>query len=201
MNVLLEKFPRYAKINGKKYEICTDFRNCLKIILACQDDELTDEEKLWVILKRLYQKEMPNDIEKAFNLGIQFLDGGKEQRNDSKSTAAVSSSSFSFSQDAAFIYSAVLQTHGVDLESCGNLHWWKFLMMLQELDKDCAFYHIIGIRERKKQGKMTKEDKAWYAKNKELVDIKKPLTSLEEMKRKEFLERIKQGGGGENAGL
>ena len=45
MNVLLNKFPTKIRIDDEIYSVKSDFRNCLKIIMAYEDDTLTLEEK------------------------------------------------------------------------------------------------------------------------------------------------------------
>ena len=50
---MLGQLPTTLEISGKKYEIRTDFRNVLSIISAFNDDELQDNEKIYICLKRL----------------------------------------------------------------------------------------------------------------------------------------------------
>ncbi len=42
---MLGQLPTTLQINGKKYEIRTDYRNVLRIFEAFADKELTDKEK------------------------------------------------------------------------------------------------------------------------------------------------------------
>ena len=51
MNVLTDKFPTKINVNNKVLRINSDFRNCIKIIEAFEDDDLFDEEK-YLILHR-----------------------------------------------------------------------------------------------------------------------------------------------------
>ena len=43
---MLGQLPTTLQINGKKYEIRTDYRNVLRIFEAFADKELTDKEKM-----------------------------------------------------------------------------------------------------------------------------------------------------------
>lgn len=72
MNILVDQFPSKVKIDGKDYGLNTDFRIGLKIMFAMQDDGLTMQEKMIVMLQLLY-KEIPNDLEKAVEYAIAFL--------------------------------------------------------------------------------------------------------------------------------
>lgn len=154
-NPLLISFPRYAKIDGVKYELNTDFRTCLKIIEAFEDRKLMPFEQQAIMVHLLY-KETPHDYEKAIEAGIKFLDCGKENQKESSGRV------YSFKKDAEFIYSAFLYTYGVDLQE-SSMHWWKFCSMFAELDDNTFFERIVGIRQRRNEGKMTKEDRQiWF---------------------------------------
>ena len=64
MNPLINKLPTKIKVGDEVIEINADFRNCLKIIIAYEDNDLTIQEKHLIMLKLLY-KTMPKDIEKG----------------------------------------------------------------------------------------------------------------------------------------
>ena len=53
MNALVNKFPTKLKIDEIEYEINTNFRICLDIILAFEDEELTGYEKIAIMLDLL----------------------------------------------------------------------------------------------------------------------------------------------------
>jgi hypothetical protein len=77
MNVLLERLPTTVEISGKLYEINSDFRNCLSIILAFEDPDLTEYEKRLIMLELLYNQ-MPDDIVEACRVAVKFLNCGEE---------------------------------------------------------------------------------------------------------------------------
>ena len=62
MNILTEELPKTIEIHGKKYPVNSDFRNCLRIMLAFEDNELTQHEKQVVLLDNLYVLR-PDDIQ------------------------------------------------------------------------------------------------------------------------------------------
>lgn len=183
MNALLNKFPTKIRIDDTDYEINTDYRNCLKIILAFEDDELTIEEQYFIMLNLLY-KEMPENIELAIEKAILFLNCGEEYEvSESKRT-------YSFNKDSKYIYSAMNQTHNIDLESIEYLHWWKFVFLFMDVDKDCTFSYITSLRYKKNNGKLDNYDKKIWVEMREIVDLD---YSCEDEEESEFMKLLNGG--------
>ena len=86
---------------------------------------------------------------------------------------------YSFTQDARYIFSGILQTHGIDITT-QEMHWWKFIVLFMDLDKDCFFNQLLSIRSRLKKGKLTKEERQWYNENKKIVDLSEHYSEEEE---------------------
>lgn len=167
MNSLLNRFPTKIRIDNIDYEINTDYRNCLKIILAYEDKELTLEEQHYILLQRLYKK-IPKSIEKAIEKGILFLNCGEVEKKDiTDYTERV----YSFEKDSKYIYSAMNQTHNIDLESIEHLHWWKFVFLFMDLDKDCTFNYLVSLRNKKNKGKLDKEERKIWISMRRIIDL------------------------------
>lgn len=191
MSYLFDRFPEAVRIGGEVYPLNTDFRVGVRIMTAFEDPALTDFEKQVVMCGLLYQK-MPPDFDLACAAAVKFLDCGEasEKREDVPQKPRV----YSFTKDAKYIYSAVLQTHGVDLQAVEGLHWWKFCAMFYDLREDCAFQSMVSLRRRHSKGKLTKEEKqVWYEMHSVLsLEEKEPDPEREEAI-KEF-ERLMKGG-------
>jgi hypothetical protein len=153
MNILVDELPTRVKVGDKVYKIVTDFRTCLKIILAFEDPEIAMYEKNIIMLELMYPV-IPTNIEEALKQGIKFLNGGKEVISTTEPGLRV----YSFSKDANFIFAAFRQTHGIDLEKM-NMHWWKFLALFMDLGSETAFCSMVNIRKRIKTGEATKEER------------------------------------------
>lgn len=165
MNALLNKFPTKIKIDDVDYEINSDYRNCLRIILAFEDEDLTIEEQYYIMLNLLYKK-IPTNMELAIQKAILFLNCGEKQ-----SGLETGKRTYSFNKDARYIYSAVSQTHDIDLENIEYLHWWKFVFLFMDVDKDCTFSYITSLRYKKNNGKLDKYDKKVWIEMREVVDL------------------------------
>lgn len=189
MNVLLDTFPTKIEVNNKIYGINSDFRNCLKIILAFEDPELTLTEKFYIMCNLLYDDEIPEeDQEEACKQAVKFLDCG-EERKDDNSIEESGVRLYSFRKDAKYIYNAIKVTHKIDLETIQYMHWWKFVYMFLDLDKDCFFNQIIYLRRQKSKGKLTKEEKQIWVEMRQILD----LNYEEEQEESEFEILLKAG--------
>lgn len=193
MNILLEKFPTKTIIDGKEYEFNTDFRNCLKIILAFEDEELLMEDKIWITLRNLYGENIPENIQVAFEKAILFLDCG-EFSNSSNKDIGNGTRMYSFEKDAKYIYSAIKQTHGIDLDTVGYMHWWKFVYLFLDLNKECFFCQMLDLRRKKKKGKLSKEERILYRNLYDILEIKtsKKYTEEEQKEIDEFMSLLGQ---------
>lgn len=152
MNILTDRLPTSLTINGQDYKIKSDFRTALKIILAFEDAELAGVEKSILFYDLLYI-DKPEDVMEALQQGTWFLNGGKDEENESDGPRV-----FSWDRDSNLIYAAFQQTHGIDLSEA-DLHWWKFLALFMDLGSETAFCSLVGLRRRVKTGKATKEEK------------------------------------------
>lgn len=181
--------PTRVAIDGREYEINTDFRTCLKVILAFEDPELTEYEKQWVMLNNLYP-EIPEDIKEAVELAGRFLNGGKYEEEKEEVPLRL----YSFSKDANYIFAAFKQTHGVDLTT-EQLHWWKFLALFMDLGSDTTFCNLINLRKKVKTGTATKEEKQAARELGDIFEIPEPdlRTPEEKQKEAEFMKLVKSG--------
>ncbi len=187
MNKIYSKFPTKIKIDNDIYDINSDFRNCLKIIMAYEDEDLTESEKNYILLKRLYLQ-MPTNKEKAIERGIYFLDCAKEYKS---STNELTKRVYSFNKDYSYIYSAMKQTHDVDLENIDYLHWWKFVFLFMDVNKDCTFSYLVSLRDKKNKGKLDKEEKKAWGQLREIVDL--DYVREEEEEKNDFLRKYEEG--------
>jgi len=189
MNILTDELPTAVEIDGKEYEINTDFRSCLRTILAFEDDTLTAREKESIMLNNLFSK-VPENIFVACEKAIRFLDGGEVPEGESLDVPRL----YSFSKDAQYIFAAFRQTHGIDLEAV-EIHWWKFLALFMDLGSETAFSSLVGLRRRVKTGKATKEERQIAREMGEAFDIPDFDTrTFEEREQEElFLALVNQG--------
>jgi hypothetical protein len=185
MNILVENLPTAIEIDGCEYEINSDFRSCLRIILAFEDPELAMIEKQIILLDNLY-KERPENLKEAFEKGIRFLNGGKESQEEENTRL------YSFEKDSNFIMAAFQQTHGIDLETA-EMHWWKFMALFMDMGSETTFSSIVGLRKRLKSGTATKEERALAREINDILELPEldNRTLDERESDEEFIRQIK----------
>lgn len=187
MNILVSEFPSFAEIEGKEYELKTDFRFSLLTILAFEDAELTTYEKVSIMLQNLFV-EIPEDVESALVKCQWFLNGGvlSNEENDNQRV-------YSFDKDQSLIFAAFQGTHGIDL-SKEKMHWWRFLNLFMDLGAETSFCQLVSLRKRNNEGKLTKEEKDFVRSHRDLFLLPdNEIMTLEEREKvREIEERYRK---------
>lgn len=194
MNILVDDLPEAIEIDGAEYPISFDFRTGLQCILDMESNDLADDEKAFLLLRRIYGNNIPEDVNEAVRLAVKFLDGGKEP--EELATASTNTGRvYSFEKDAALIYAAFQQTHGIDLQKA-NLHWWQFLALFHDLGADTAFCNIVNLRRRISNGDATKEEREYATKLGDAfyVDNPEDILSMEENENLALFELLSKEG-------
>lgn len=187
MTILTEQLPELVEIDGLEVPINIDFRAALRVIMAYEDPDLTVFERQAIMLENLYP-ERPGNLGEALRLGMAFLNGGMTGEGANGPRV------YSFEKDAALIFAAFRQTHGIDLETA-ELHWWKFLALFMDLGADTTFCNLVTLRRRVKTGKASKEERAIASELGEAFDIPEPDTRTidEKIREAEFLRLVAEG--------
>jgi hypothetical protein len=167
--VSIYDLPTSLLIDGVDCPIRSDFRAILDCNSALQDDELTDQEKAYVLLRILYVgRELPS-AELALEQALWFIDGGTVSTEKQKKQ---SRKMFDWKQDFPLIISAINRIAGCEIRSLSYLHWWTFLSYWQEMG-ECLFTRVIDIRQKiAKRKKLEPYEKEFYNANRELIDLK-----------------------------
>lgn len=190
MNILRDRLPVSLEVAGRVYPINSDYRVGLTIMQAMEDTELCDAEKQLVTLRLLYPT-IPDDVPAAYEMALRFLNCGEAPNEVGE--AEEPERLYSFAKDAKYIYTAILQTHGIDLERTEYLHWWKFQYLFLDIREDCFFSRILYYRSQRAKGKLTKEELAYCETIRDILDL--PTEEDEELKRKADLFMAALGGG------
>jgi len=158
--------------------------------MAFEDNELSNYEKQVILLGNMYPV-IPENTEKAVEMAVKFLDGGKGNEEHGEGT---SERFFSFQKDANYIFSAFKQTHGIDLEKENDLHWFKFMALFMDLGGDTFFCTLAGLRKRIKSGKGTEEDYKMARELGEIFELDEADTRTpEEIEMDEIFDRALEG--------
>ena len=167
MNPLIERFPLSVKVGGTKCRINWDFRtvlSCNQNLKPYQCKKEIPQKVLLKILRRVYP-EVRIFTEEHIEKWFWFLACGREEPSKKfpKKVAGINSNQpFDFDVDAELIYAGFLQQFQIDLQK-ENMHWWKFMILLENLGAETKLSKIMEYRTRDltKKG-LTKEERAFY---------------------------------------
>lgn len=168
------ELPKSVEIDGIEYAIRSDYRAILDILSVFNNSELQmgvfgDERALCALMIFYPDFEQIKNQEKAFDELVRFID--RDEKNVGKST---NTKLYDFEKDESMIAPAVGQVLGCRIRELDYLHWWDFLDAFCQIG-DGLFAQVVNIRSKRAKGKMTKDDRAFYAQNKEIIDRVKPV--------------------------
>lgn len=165
--------PKSLEVDGKEYEINSDFRTVLVIFQAYNAPELTDFEKMEVCLQCIY-KERPKNVEAALEKAMWFLDGGDMPKSKQAPVKIMD-----WEYDQSMYFPAVNKAAGYETREAEYLHWWSFLGLFNEIPEG-LYSQVMNIRSKIAKGKpLEKYEVEFYNDHKELINIKEKLTEQE----------------------
>ena len=167
------ELPTTISLNNREFKIRTDYRAILDILIALNDPNFEDDEKTLIVLQILYYdwEDVPN-IEEAVNKGLEFITMGQESNTDGLQL-------MDWEQDSDLIIAPINQIVGTEIRSLEYMHWYTFLSAYMNIGES-LFSQVVSIREKLKKGKkLGKEEKEFYRRNKEMIDIKIKYTDEE----------------------
>ena len=163
--------PKSLEINGRWYEIRSDYRDIREIMIAMMDVELSDNERAEVVLTIFYPglDEMPHeDYQEAINKLLWFINCGTEEKKDSRKQPIL----VDWEKDFRYMVSPINKVVGTEIRALDYMHWWTFKAAWDEMDSECLYAQILRIRNKKARNKpLDKREAAWYRENRDLVDI------------------------------
>ena len=184
--------PDSLIVAGKRYAIRSDFRNFLRIIEVFNDPELTNEEKVYVFLKRVYVEfdSIPNQhYEEAYKRAAEFMEWQKEEKKHNPRL-------YDWVKDEQLIFPAVNKAAGMEIRALPYLHWWTFLGYFQSIDSESLWGTVLSIRQKRAKGKkLEKWEREFYNNNRELCQITRTEVrkSAEDTLQEIFKSLLKEG--------
>lgn len=196
---MIGQLPQSLKVCGHDYEIRSDYRNILTIITAYNDGRLTDKEKAFICLYRVFKdvNSLPRSVE-GYTAAIQAATDFIECRlsNDKPSPKVVN-----WQKDEQLIFPAINKVAGTEVRMLPYLHWWTFLGYFQAIDRDDLWGFILAVRQKQmKHKKLEKYEQEFLIANRELCSVeyledqKKPEDALRAI----YEELLKEGGTSKN---
>lgn len=168
---MIGDLPTTLNVAGVECPIRYQFKPCLAIMQAFEDQELTNDEKILIMLDILYaEDEFGEDtILEAIDKAIWFLSQGNTQPVKEEKPLS------RLDKDEQLIFAAVNEVAHTDIRTDDNLHYWTYLSYMQAINSHSLFASIIRIREKRNKGiKLEPEEKKFYKEHKEMIDLQDP---------------------------
>ena len=165
--------PTKLEVGGEEYAIRTDYRAALDIFLALCDAELDEYNKAMECIDILYVDDVPPEHwQEALEKCFWYLRGGEDEPKQKQPQLV------SWSQDFNIIAAPISAIVGKDIRGI-EMHWWSFLSAYMAIG-DCLFAQVVAIRDKLKRGKkLEKHEREFYRRNRDMIDIAKPVTDAE----------------------
>lgn len=173
--------PRSVFVGGVEYKINSDYRAVLDIFAALNDVDLSDEERGAIVLMIFYP-EYETIPQQYYNEAIEacfdFINLGKP--NKAKS-ATKEIPVVDWEKDFTHMIAPINHIAGTEVRELEYLHWWTFMSYYNEISGDCYFAQIVQIRTKLNRGKkLEKEDREFYQRNREDIEIHVKMTEAEQ---------------------
>lgn len=164
MSVLTEKFPTMLNVGGTDCPINPGFRTVLRCYEIQGNKTELPEKDLIRMLCLIYKKERLFS-EAHIDQMFWFFSCGREKKKKSfpRKIAGINNKQpFDFAEDADLIYAGFLQQYGIDLQE-EDMHWWKFMILLENLGSDTRLSRIMEYRTVDTASKyLSKEQRKFY---------------------------------------
>ena len=163
-NVMLDPLPEEWEdpSTGDVYHVNCDYRIGIQISLAQYDPDLTEYDRVAVILGLMFyddetQSERPMPQGNSANECIQWFTNG--WHHDGHGTSEEKRRLIDYDIDQWRIYADFRAIYGIDLAT-EDMHWWKFCGLLWNMPhKQSSFLQVIEIRRKKKEEAKTDAEK------------------------------------------
>lgn len=179
MNLLTDKLPYTVSVNGKDFEVDTDYSTSIRFEQLMLDRTISGADKVGLALN-LYYPVVPDDINGALEAIKQFYRAENTEGLGGFKGSKTASRIYDFDFDAPYIYAAFLKDYGIDLTRTEHLHWWAFRALFAALSEDNAFCKIMNYRAIDTK-KFKGEERKFYAKMQKLYAIPAPKAEREKL--------------------
>lgn len=180
------EFPESLTVGGKEYQIRTDYRVIIDLLIALNDPDLDDDNLLYssymksrVIVEIMYPDAdniPPEHWKEAIDKACEFIDMGIVDNRKRIKT-------MDWSQDAPILVPAINKVLNCEIREKKHIHWWTFLGAYIEIGES-LFANVVHIRQKKAKGqKLDKCEQEFYNENKSIIDFKLCTQRSEEEKK------------------
>jgi len=179
-------YPTKMEVNGKVYDIDTNYKTALSCFKAINDGELKDLERAIVVVSLLLGNDVPlEDTQEALQKCAIYLRCGREEN---PSTDEIDMDYF---QDERAIRTSIRQCYHINLNTEENIHWWEYNELIEGLTEETLLSKIREIRNWDLSQEKDNKIREKIRKAKEQVALKKQDSAFTD-EEKENIENFKK---------
>lgn len=196
MSALTEKFPESVTVDGAERPINGGFRTVLRCYEIQGSKKELSEKDLLEMLCQFYKKDRLFS-EEHINQMFWFFSCGREKKKKifPRRIAGINNNQpFDFETDADLIYAGFMQQYGIDLQE-EDMHWWKFMILLENLGTDTRLSRIMEYRTIDITSEhLSKDQKKYYRAMQRYYDLDQP-GAKDMTEREKMIEEALLNGG------
>lgn len=197
MSALTERFPQSVMVDGVECSINSDFRTVLCCFEIQKAAEELSEVDLIRMLRMFYEEPSLFFTNEHVNQMFWFFSCGREKKKKAfpRKVAGINSKQpFDFQEDADLIYAGFFQQYGIDLQE-SEMHWWKFMILLENLGSDTRLSRVMEYRTIDTSSKhLSKEQRSFYKAMQRYYGLDNVLTQDMSERAKAVEEALLNGG-------
>lgn len=175
---MIGELPTTLTVNGTEHPIRTDYRDILTVLVAFNDPELEDNEKVYICLYGIYEdfEDLAGeDYEAAYAAAVSFIDAGAEPKKEGRSPKTMD-----WEQDERLLFPAINRAAGCEVRALPYLHWWTFIGYFMEI-RDGVFSQVLALRHKKAKGKkLEKWEREFWSQNRDICQLRTKLSKAEQ---------------------
>lgn len=171
-SLFTDPLPSCVTVDGAEFPVRTDFKTWIAFDHLMTESDLPLPQKIVSVFTLCFtEKQLPPDLEKTLSALFDFYSCfSSAQKSGNGKKEAPAQRVLSFTQDAPYIYAAVLAQYGVDL-TAQNPHWFLFRAMFEGLTKEHKISEIMGYRAMRLSDVKDPKQRAFYRKMKRLYKL------------------------------
>ena len=169
-----KSLPNTVNVGGRDFSIYTDFRVWLKFIISVSKMRQGDV----IDVSYLFKNDMPEYC--PLTDLFEFARPKNELPRAIKHSSVIT---IDYVLDSDLIYSAFLGQYGIDLIDVKELHWHKFLALLNGLNDSTKMREVMGYR---CYEKTTDKDRDIYEELRRAWEIEPPISEEEQKELDDF---------------
>ncbi len=171
--MLTDALPQKLTVDGEDHPIDVRTSTALNCIRKMRED-IPEELVISYVCSRLGLPVSMDGLTTAYD----YLVGPPREEGPKTSDKPI----FDYFQDSALILAAFQQAYGIGLDELTQMHWWRFMSLLEGLPASTRLMEVVSIRTMEINPKDSAEEKARKRRMKKAVALKDTRTT-EEKKR------------------